>query len=185
MKWCFYTHLKLALKGWQPNKEVKEKVAKKKTADKKKGDDKSKKKKDKFKLNIIMIYHHHTFSSALNMYALPEALKGITNLMPFVKALINSKVIINKTTTSSSSWKIIVNFEAINHIFFNRNFIFNFKPISFYVKTRSGELLQCPDCGKIKINLKDFNGNIDVVMEDIIWCSDLGHNLLSIIPLSW
>ena len=105
--------------------------------------------------------------------------------MPFVKALIDSKVTINKATTPSSLWKIIVDSGAMSHIFFNRSFIFDFKPISSYVETGSGELLQCPGRGKIKINLKGPNSNIDVVMEDIIWCPDLGHNLLSTIPLSW
>ena len=185
MKWCFYTHSELALKGWQLNKEVEKKVVKKKVTDKKKDDDKNKKKEDRFKSDVIMIYHHHAFSSALNTNALSEAFKEITDLMLFVKTLINSKVTVNKTTTSSSPWKIIVDFEAIGHIFFNRNFIFNFKSISSYVETGSDELLQCPGCDKIKIDLEGLNGNIDVVMKNIIWCSDLDHNLLSTISLSW
>ena len=53
------------------------------------------------------------------------------------------------------------------------------------METESGKLLQCPDCGKVKIDLEGSNDNIDVVMKDIIWCSDLDHNLLSTIPLSW
>ena len=75
---------------------MKEKIIKKKTTDKKKDDDKSKKKKDKFKSDIIMIYHHYAFGSALNMNALSEALKRITDLISFVKALINNKVTVNK-----------------------------------------------------------------------------------------
>ena len=185
MKWCFYTHPELAPKGWQPNKEVEEKVVKKKVANKKKGDNKNKGKKDKSKPDITMIHCHHAFGSALNTNALSEVLKGITDLMSFVKALINSKVTINKTTTPSPPWKIIVDSEATDHIFFNRSYIFDFKPISFYVETGSGELLQCPDCGKVKIDLKGLNGNINVVVKDIIWCPDLDHNLLSTIPLSW
>ena len=105
--------------------------------------------------------------------------------MSFVKALINSKITVNKATIPSSFWKIIIDSKATNHIFFNRNFIFNFKLISFYVETGSGELLQCPDHSKIKIDLEDLNSNIDVVVKDIIWCSDLNHNLLSTILLNW
>ena len=81
---------------------MKKKVVKKKAADKKKSNDKNKGKKDRFKSDVIMIYHHYAFSSALNTNALSEAFKGITDLMPFVKALINSKVTVNKVTTSSS-----------------------------------------------------------------------------------
>ena len=168
MKWCFYTHPKLAPEGWQPNKEVEEKVAKKKAADKKKGDDKNKGKENKSKPDVTMIHHHHAFSSALNMNALPEVFKGITDLMPFVKALIDSKVTINKAITPSSPWKIIVDFRATGHIFSNRSYIFNFKPISSYVETGSDELLQCPGRSKVKIDLEGLNDNIDVVMEDII-----------------
>ena len=168
MKKCFYTHLKLAPKKWQSNKEMKEKVAKKKAADKKKSDDKNKKKEDRFKSDVTMIYYHYTFSFALNINALPEAFKKITNLMPFIKALINNKVIINKTIMPFSSWKIIVDSEATGHIFFNKNFIFDFKFISFYMKIESGELLQCLDCSKIKIDFKSLNGNIDVIIKDII-----------------
>ena len=119
------------------------------------------------------------------MNALSEIFKEITDLTSFVKALINSKVTVNKTTMPSSSWKIIVDSEATDHIFFNKSFIFDFKPISFYVKMGSGELLWCPDCSKIKIDLKDLNNNIDVMMKNIIWCPDLNHNLLSTISLSW
>ena len=167
-KKCFYTHLKLASKEWQLNKEVEEKVTKKKAADKKKYDDKSKKKENKFKFNVTIIHHHHAFSSALNTNALLKAFKGITDLIPVVKALIDSKVTINKAIMPSPPWKIIVDSKATSYIFFNRSFIFDFKFISFYVETGSGELLQCSDCSKIKINLKDFNGNIDVMMKDII-----------------
>ena len=53
------------------------------------------------------------------------------------------------------------------------------------MKTESGELLWCSDCGKIKINFESFNSNIDVMMKDIIWCSDLGHNFFSTISLNW
>ena len=81
---------------------MEEKVVKKKAADKKKDDDKSKKKKDKFKPDVTIIHYHHAFDSALNTNALPEVLKGITDLMPFVKALIDSKIIINKTIMLSS-----------------------------------------------------------------------------------
>ena len=105
--------------------------------------------------------------------------------MPFVKALINSKITINKTTIPFSLWKIIVDFKVIDHIFFNKSFIFDFKLISFYVKIESGELLWCPDCDKIKIDLKGPNGNINVMMKNIIWCSDLDHNLLSTISFNW
>ena len=70
--------------------------------DKKKGDDKSKRKEDKFKPDVTMIHYHYAFSSALNMNALSEALKEITDLMPFVKALINNKVTVNKATMPSS-----------------------------------------------------------------------------------
>ena len=80
---------------------MKEKVVKKKVADKKKDDDKSKRKEDKFKPNVIMIHCHHTFSFALNMNALSKAFKRITDLMLFVKALIDSKVTINKIIMSS------------------------------------------------------------------------------------
>ena len=103
MKQCFYTHPKLALKEWQLNKKVEEKVAKKKVTDKKKDDDKNKGKEDKFKPDITIIHHHYAFSSALNTNALSEALKEITDLMPFVKALIDSKITINKAITLSSS----------------------------------------------------------------------------------
>ena len=151
---------------------------------KKKNDDKSKRKKDKFKSDVTMIYYHHAFDFALNMNALPEAFKGITDLMPFVKALINSKITVNKATMPFPVWKIIVDSEVISHIFFNRNFIFDLKPISSYVETGSGKLLWCPGHSKVKIDLKGPNSNIDVVMENIIWCPDLGHNLLSTIPLS-
>ena len=41
MKWCSYTYSELAPEGWEPNKEVEEKVVKKKAADKKKSDDKN------------------------------------------------------------------------------------------------------------------------------------------------
>ena len=102
MKRCFYTHPKLAPEEWQPNKEVEEKIVKKKAADKKKGDDKNKGKENRSKPDVTMIHCHYAFGSALNMNALPEALKGITDLMSFVKALIDSKVIINKATMPSS-----------------------------------------------------------------------------------
>ena len=141
IKKYFYTHPKLASEGWQLNKEMKEKIAKKKMTDKKKDDDKSKEKENKFKPDITIIYHHHAFSSALNMNALSKAFKGITDLMSFVKALINSKITVNKIIISSLFWKIIVDFKIMSHIFFNKSFIFNFKSISFYVKTGSGELL--------------------------------------------
>ena len=52
------------------------------------------------------------------------------------------------------------------------------------MEIESNELLQCPDHSKIKIDLKGLNGNIDVVMKNIVWCSDLDHNLLNIIPFS-
>ena len=81
---------------------MEEKIAKKKVTDKKKSNDKNKKKEDKFKPDVTMIHCHYTFSSALNMNALSEVLKGITDLMPFVKTLINSKVTVNKATTPSS-----------------------------------------------------------------------------------
>ena len=77
---------------------MEEKVVKKKAANKK-DDDKSKGKEDKFKLNITMIHHHHVFNSALSMNTLPEILKGITDLRPYIKALIDSKVTINKAIT--------------------------------------------------------------------------------------
>ena len=128
---------------------MEEKVIKKKAADKKKGNDKSKEKKKKFKSDIIIIYHYYTFNSALNTNALSEVFKEITDLMPFVKALINNKVTVNKIITSSSFWKIIVDSKVMSHIFFNRSFIFDFKSILFYVKMRSGELLQCPSCSKV------------------------------------
>ena len=95
-KKCFYIHPELAPEGWQPNKKVEEKVAKKKTTDKKKSNDKNKRKKDRFKPDVTMIHCHHVFDSALNMNALPETFKRITDLMSFVKALINSKVTVNK-----------------------------------------------------------------------------------------
>ena len=104
----------------------------------------------------------------MNTNALSEAFKKITDLMPFVKTLINNKVTVNKVITSFSLWKIIVDFEVIDHIFFNKSFIFNFKSILFYVKTGSGELLQCFDHSKIKIDLKGFNSNINVMMKNII-----------------
>ena len=69
---------------------------------KKKGNDKNKKKEDRFKFDVTMIYYHHVFSSALNTNALSEVFKRITDLMSFVKALIDSKVIINKTIMPSS-----------------------------------------------------------------------------------
>ena len=75
---------------------MKEKIVKKKVTDKKKSDDKSKKKEDKFKPDVTMIHHHYAFSSALNTNALSEIFKRITDLMPFIKTLINSKIIINK-----------------------------------------------------------------------------------------
>ena len=53
MKQCFYTHPELAPKGWQSNKEVKEKVAKKKAADKKKDNNKSKRKKTNSNLILL------------------------------------------------------------------------------------------------------------------------------------
>ena len=81
---------------------MKEKVVKKKTANKKKNNDKNKRKEDRFKPDVIMIYHHYVFSSALNMNVLSETFKGITDLMPFVKTLINSKVTVNKTITPFS-----------------------------------------------------------------------------------
>ena len=81
---------------------MKEKVVKKKTADKKKDDDKNKRKENKFKLNVIIIHHYYAFDSALNTNALSEAFKKITDLMSFIKALIDSKIIINKTTTPFS-----------------------------------------------------------------------------------
>ena len=164
---------------------MEEKVAKKKTADKKKDDDKNKRKENRFKPDVIIIHCHHAFSSALNTNALSEAFKRITDLMSFVKALINNKITVNKITTLFSLWKIIVDFRVMSHIFFNRSFIFNFKLISFYVKIESGELLWCPDHDNVKINLEGLNGNIDVMVENIIWCPDLNHNLLSTIPLSW
>ena len=182
-KRCFYTHPELASEEWQSNKKVEEKIVKKKITDKK-GNDKSKKKKDKFKFNITMIYCHHAFDSALNTNALSETFKEITDLMSFVKALINNKITVNKTTTSSSPWKIIIDSEATDHIFFNKNFIFDFKFISFYVETGSDELLWCSGHSKIKINFKDSNSNINVMIKNIIWCSDLNHNPLSIIPFS-
>ena len=80
---------------------MKEKVVKKKATDKKKDNDRNKEKENRFKSDVIMIYHHYIFGSALNTNALPEAFKEITDLMPFVKALINSKITINKTTISS------------------------------------------------------------------------------------
>ena len=163
---------------------MKEKIVKKKITDKKKNDDKNKKKENKFKSDIIIIHHHYAFNSALNMNVLLKALKKITDLMPFVKALINSKITINKVITSSLFWKIIVDSEVTGHIFFNKSFIFNFKPILFYVEMGSGELLWCPDHSKVKIDLKDPNSNIDVVMKDIIWCPNLNHNLLSTISLN-
>ena len=120
---------------------MKEKVVKKKVADKKKNNDKNKEKKNKFKSDIIMIYCYHTFGSALNMSALSKVFKGITVLMSFVKALIDSKITVNKTIISISLWKIIIDSKTTGYIFFNKNFIFNFKPISFYVETESGKLL--------------------------------------------
>ena len=81
---------------------MKEKIIKKKITDKKKNDDKNKKKKNKFKSNVIMIHYHYVFSSALNTNALFKIFKRITDLMSFIKALINSKITVNKTTTSSS-----------------------------------------------------------------------------------
>ena len=99
MKWCFYTHPKLTSEKWQPNKKIEEKITKKKVTDKKKDDDKSKRKENKFKPNIIIIHYHHAFNSALNMNALSEVLKRITDLMSFIKTLINSKITVNKTTT--------------------------------------------------------------------------------------
>ena len=161
---------------------MKKKIVKKKAADKKK--DNNNKKINKFKSDVTMIHHHYAFNSTLNTNTLSETFKKITDLMPFVKTLIDSKATVNKIIIPFSLWKIIVDFEAINHIFFNRNFIFDFKPISFYVKTESGELLQCSDCSKIKINLENLNSNIDVMMKNIIWCPDLNHNLFSTIPLN-
>ena len=76
---------------------MKKKIIKKKTTDKKKDNDKNKNNKNKFKLNIIIIHHHYAFSFALNTNTLSEAFKKIINLMSFVKTLINSKIIINKT----------------------------------------------------------------------------------------
>ena len=98
----FYTHLKLAPEGWQSNKKVKKKIIKKKTADKKKNDDKNKRKKDRFKSDVIMIHHYHAFSFALNINILSEVFKRITDLMSFVKALIDNKITVNKAITSSS-----------------------------------------------------------------------------------
>ena len=132
-----------------------------------------------------MIHCYYVFNSTLNMNALSKVFKEITDLMSFVKTLINSKITVNKATTPFSFWKIIVDSEVMGHIFFNRSFIFNFKLISFYVEMGLSELLWCPGCSKVKINLEDLNGNINVMMKNIIWCSDLDHNLLSTIPLSW
>ena len=78
---------------------MKEKIVKKKATDKKKNDDKNKEKKDKFKPNITMIHYHHVFNFALNINALSEIFKGIIDLMPFIKALLNSKVTVNKAIT--------------------------------------------------------------------------------------
>ena len=49
-----------------------------------------------------MIHYHYAFDSALNTNALSEIFKRITDLMSFIKILINSKVIINKTIIPSS-----------------------------------------------------------------------------------
>ena len=69
---------------------------------KKKDDDKNKRKKNRFKSDIIMIYHHYAFSFALNMNALSEIFKRIIDLMSFVKILINSKITVNKIIMLSS-----------------------------------------------------------------------------------
>ena len=80
---------------------MEKKIAKKKAADKKKDDNKNKKKENKFKPNIIMIHCYYAFNSALNTNALSEIFKRITDLTPFVKALINSKITVNKAATLS------------------------------------------------------------------------------------
>ena len=49
-----------------------------------------------------MIHYHYTFGSALNINALSEIFKKITNLMSFIKTLINSKITVNKTIMLSS-----------------------------------------------------------------------------------
>ena len=80
---------------------MEEKIIKKKVTDKKKGDDKNKGKKNKFKPDVTMIYHHYAFGSALNMNALSETFKEITDLMSFIKALIDNKITVNKATIPS------------------------------------------------------------------------------------
>lgn len=89
----------------------------------------------------------------------------------------------NRSITRSPPWKIIIDSGATSHVFSNKSFIFDYEPIESCVETGSGELLKCPGRGKAKIDLEGPNGNIDAMIKDVIWCPDLGHNLLSTLPL--
>ena len=128
---------------------------------------KQQEKDEKEKSHVTMIHRHHSSDSALNMQS-------------FIKPW--DKTTINKMKTPS--WKVIIDSGATSHIFANKDLIFDYKPNPSFVETGSGELLKCPGQNKVKIDMEGPDGITEVVVENIIWCPELGYNLLSTISLS-
>lgn len=69
-------------------------------------------------------------------------------------------------------------------IFSNRELIHDFSAEKNYRQTGTGEVLECPGKGTVTIELEGPNGTIPWKHNNVLWCPNLGHNLLGTIPLA-
>ena len=80
---------------------------------------------------------------------------------------------------------VIIDSGAIDHFFCNRDLITTYTKYEHEFQTGTGEKIAAHDYGNVDVRLSDHEGNISILTVTIVsWASELGHNLLKIIPLA-
>ncbi len=80
---------------------------------------------------------------------------------------------------------VIIDSGATDYFFCNRDLFTTYTKYQHKFQTGSGEKIATHDYGNVDVRLSDHEGNISILtVNNVSWAPELGHNLLSIIPLA-
>lgn len=104
-----------------------------------------------------------------------------------LQRLIEERASGNSTTVNrvdvEAVWHAIIDSGAQQGIFTNRELLHDYEAQEDFCRTGSGEVLHCPGKGTAIFNLEGPDGIIRWSVSNILWCPQLGHNLLGTVPL--
>ncbi len=169
-------------------KEAKEKRQKDKEKGKSKDKENSGDEKKKGAWDVQIITALNTQDPSAVPTPPDDEIRDLHQMIEELKVLVDNKALKNKTTVLrtvkiGSIWHTIIDSGAQRTIFSNRELLHDYIEQEDFCQTGFGEVLRCSGKGTVIFDLEGPDGTIKWRLHNVLWCPELGHNLLGTLPL--